>query len=297
MARQFGEIPGQPEGGTYTNRRGLSIVGVHRPLQAGISGGESDGADSIVVSGGYEDDEDHGDVILYTGHGGNDPAARKQVADQELTAGNLALARNATDGIPVRVIRGAGGDPAYSPKAGFRYDGLYRVESYEEKTGKSGYRIFRYKLAKLGTPADAGVEDESAPEDEETPGATGPAPRMPTTIQRIVRNTVMAQAVKELHNHRCQVCGERVETPAGPYAEGAHIRPLGRPHHGPDVAGNILCLCPTDHVRFDAGAVHVLDDLTIWDTLAEVGVGRLRTVAKHKVDAAALAYHRQIRGG
>lgn len=42
-------------------------------MQAGISGSGEEGADSVVVSGGYEDDEDYGDVIVYTGHGGNDP--------------------------------------------------------------------------------------------------------------------------------------------------------------------------------------------------------------------------------
>jgi putative restriction endonuclease len=41
-------------------------AGVHRPLQAGISGAVSEGADSIVVSGGSEDDRDFGDTIVYT---------------------------------------------------------------------------------------------------------------------------------------------------------------------------------------------------------------------------------------
>jgi putative restriction endonuclease len=32
---------------------------------AGISGAEREGADSIVVSGGYEDDEDCGNTIIW----------------------------------------------------------------------------------------------------------------------------------------------------------------------------------------------------------------------------------------
>jgi hypothetical protein len=69
-----------------------------------------------VVSGGYIDDEDFGDELIYTGHGGNDPATKQQIADQELDApGNAGLARSQLDGLPVRVIRGASGDPAYSP--------------------------------------------------------------------------------------------------------------------------------------------------------------------------------------
>lgn len=57
-------------GEVFPDRRSLAAAGVHRPLQAGISGGAADGADSIVVSGGYEDDEDYGSIIVYTGHGG-----------------------------------------------------------------------------------------------------------------------------------------------------------------------------------------------------------------------------------
>ncbi|KIM58347.1 hypothetical protein SCLCIDRAFT_1218693, partial [Scleroderma citrinum Foug A] len=43
---------------------------VHRPLMAGIYGTRDEGAYSIVLSGGYKDDEDRGDTIIYTGAGG-----------------------------------------------------------------------------------------------------------------------------------------------------------------------------------------------------------------------------------
>lgn len=78
--RFFGEVPGYPRGSLFLNRRDLSTSGVHRPMMAGISGGGDVGADSIVLSGGYEDDFDLGNVIVYTGHGGNDPATGKQIA-------------------------------------------------------------------------------------------------------------------------------------------------------------------------------------------------------------------------
>src|SRR5262245_11113972 len=122
MARTFGEIPGEPEGSRYASRQQAHNAGVHRPLQAGISGASLEGADSIVVSGGYEDDHDFGDTIVYTGHGGNDPNTGAQVADQVLERGNAALALNHARGLPVRVIRGASGDPTFSPATGYRYD-------------------------------------------------------------------------------------------------------------------------------------------------------------------------------
>src|SRR3954470_11214782 len=110
MARTFGDIPGQPEGSRYASRQEAHEAGVHRPIQAGISGAAAEGADSIVVSGGYEDDQDYGDTIVYTGHGGNDPNSGAQIADQTLDRGNAALALNHQQGLPVRVIRGANGD-------------------------------------------------------------------------------------------------------------------------------------------------------------------------------------------
>ena len=68
--RIFGHIPGIQEGQTFANRIELSLARVHPPTQAGISGSQNEGADSIVLSGGYEDDKDFGDVVIYTGHGG-----------------------------------------------------------------------------------------------------------------------------------------------------------------------------------------------------------------------------------
>ena len=92
--RLFGEVPGYPEGTTFGSRWELHEAAVHRPTMAGICGSEVDGAESIVVNGGYEDDDDQGDVIVYTGHGGNDMTTGEQHANQDLTRGNLALARN-----------------------------------------------------------------------------------------------------------------------------------------------------------------------------------------------------------
>ena len=106
--RIFGHVPGFPVGSHFARRSDPRASGVHRPPQAGISGSAAEGADSIVVSGGYEDDQDDGDVIIYTGQGGNDPATGKQVADQELKRGNLALARSSDSGLPVQVIHGLG---------------------------------------------------------------------------------------------------------------------------------------------------------------------------------------------
>lgn len=56
--RVFGHIDEIPIGASFATRSQLAKARVHPPNQAGISGNGSEGADSIVLSGGYEDDTD-----------------------------------------------------------------------------------------------------------------------------------------------------------------------------------------------------------------------------------------------
>jgi hypothetical protein len=82
--------------------------------------------------------------------------------------------------------------------------------------------------------------------------------RVAVTTYRILRDTFLARTIKVLHQHRCQLCGETITLPGGLlYSEAHHIQPLGRPHGGPDVAGNILVLCPKHHVMCDYGCIRL----------------------------------------
>lgn len=278
--RTFGHITDYPEGSWFQSRRELSQAGVHAPLQAGISGSEKGGADSIVLSGGYEDDNDLDDIIIYTGHGGRDPVTGLQTTDQLLTRGNRALALSSMQGLPVRVIRGSSHRSPYSPPSGYRYDGLYRVEDYWRENGKSGHTIWRFRLSKTITPSPIKKTAES-------PATYDVTPRQITTIQRIVRDTEKARTIKELYEYRCQVCQIQLVGSAGPYAEAAHIRPLGRPHNGPDSEDNILCLCPNHHVLFDYGGFTIAEDFTL------LGLeGKLTVHQTHKLSNYHITYHR-----
>lgn len=80
--RNFVDILGVSEGDTFISRRELSKAGVHRPTQAGISGSQTERADSVVLSGGYYD-KDLGDTTIYTGHGGRDENTGEYLANQE----------------------------------------------------------------------------------------------------------------------------------------------------------------------------------------------------------------------
>lgn len=282
VERIFGHVPGYPEGSLFENRAELHAAGVHRHLQAGIAGSQTEGAESIVLSGGYEDDQDFGDTIIYTGYGGRDFETGRQIHDQPFTRWNRALAYSGQNGLPVRVIRGSDHDSPYSPNTGYSYDGLYAVEDYWHEVGRSGFRIWRFRLVKIPERVVPGqvVAEE--------PAGYSAAEQQKIRVSRIIRDTAQARKIKALHDYRCQMCGIRLECPAGPYAEAAHIRPLGAPHDGPDTADNILCLCPNHHVLFDYGAVSVADDLSL---IGESG--DLTIHGDHHINKEYLAYHRE----
>lgn len=276
----IGEVPDIMTGRQFGSRRELYDAGVHRALRAGIVGSSGSGAESIVLSGGYADDEDYGDVIIYTGHGGRDPSSGRQVTDQAFTHQNQALVTSSLQGLPVRVVRGSGHRSQYSPPTGYSYEGLFRVERYWLERGRDNFLVCRYRLAatEAETPAILILGDVGEP-----------ARRVTTNIQRIIRDTALGREVKRLHAYRCQICRTRLECAGGPYAEAAHIRPLGRPHDGPDDLGNLLCLCPNHHVLFDNGA------FGITDTLVLIGLpGELASVRGHIIDPRHLSFHRQL---
>lgn len=170
-ANHFGPIPGVPVGTMWRFRVQVSESGVHRPHVAGIHGRSNDGAYSLVLAGGYEDDVDNGNSFTYTGSGGRDLSGNKRTAgqssDQKLTNTNRALALNCNSkisengaeakdwrqGKPVRVVRNmkGGKHSKYAPAEGNRYDGIYKVVKYWPEKGKSGFLVWRYLLRRDDT--------------------------------------------------------------------------------------------------------------------------------------------------
>ncbi|PIN15659.1 Histone-lysine N-methyltransferase [Handroanthus impetiginosus] len=115
----FGPIPAENDpvrnqgvlvGETWDMRMDCRQWGVHYPPVAGICGRAHYGAQSVVISGGYEDDEDHGEWFIYTGSGGRDLSGNKrtnkeQSFDQEFKEQNQAIRVSCNKGYPVRVVR------------------------------------------------------------------------------------------------------------------------------------------------------------------------------------------------
>lgn len=286
MARFFGTPDGVEVGQLFIDRRDLHEHNVHRPLQAGISGTGREGADSIVVSGGYVDDDDRGDYIIYTGHGGNDPNTRRQIADQSTTsAGNAGLITSRVLGLPVRVVRGPHRGSPYAPPSGYQYAGLFLVTDVWPETGRDGFRILRFRLERLPDQKELWTKEPAVPD---------PA-FVTATVTRRIRDTALSRQVKEMYSYACQVCG--VTIPAFGerlYSEGAHIRPLGRPHLGDDSLNNIVSLCPNHHTQLDLGGMVILDDLSVAATHDMKPFAGLTFKSHHVLHIENAKYHREL---
>lgn len=84
MGKYFlGKINGIEEGDHYPDRATLRAAGIHLAMVAGIDGNPREGASSIFLNGGYVEDLDLVEEIIYTGLGGNDLSSKRQKGDDK----------------------------------------------------------------------------------------------------------------------------------------------------------------------------------------------------------------------
>ncbi len=143
----FGHVGSYRPSDTFRNRLALAFSGVHRPRRAGVCGTQQLGAESIVLAGQYEDDQFEEQEIRYAGNGGRDPKTGHQIADQAATGTNLALLKSAETGLPVRVLRKV--PPEDGGPYVYRYEGLYQIVDSSYGPGKSGFRVYVFRLRPL----------------------------------------------------------------------------------------------------------------------------------------------------
>ncbi|CAH2046448.1 unnamed protein product [Thlaspi arvense] len=172
----FGPIPAENDpvrnqgvlvGESWEDRMDCRQWGAHFPHIAGIAGQSKYGAQSVALSGGYVDDEDHGEWFLYTGSGGRDLSGNKrtnkaQSFDQVFEHSNEALKLSCEMGYPVRVVRSHKEKrSAYAPEVGLRYDGVYRIEKCWRKVGVQGsFKVCRYLFVRCDNEPAPWTSDE-----------------------------------------------------------------------------------------------------------------------------------------
>ncbi|KAF9459917.1 PUA-like domain-containing protein [Collybia nuda] len=163
--KTYGSIPAVQVGTWWESREGCSGDSIHAPWVAGISCGPQ-GAYSVALSGGYEDDVDLGYAFTYTGSGGRNLKGTKEAPKNLRTAPqssdqtfdspfNKSLKLSTETKKPVRVIRGFKSKSKYAPTEGYRYDGLYTVEqAWMEKGLNSKYSVCKFAFKRIpGQPA------------------------------------------------------------------------------------------------------------------------------------------------
>ncbi|CAM6037685.1 unnamed protein product [Sphagnum compactum] len=171
----FGPIPAENDplrnqgvlvGESWEDRLECRQWGAHMPHVAGIAGQSDYGSQSVALSGGYEDDEDHGEWFLYTGSGGRDLSGNKrtnkeQSFDQKFEKMNEALRISCKQGYPVRVVRSHKEKRScYAPETGVRYDGVYRIEKCWRKKGIQGKQVCRYLFVRCDNEPAPWTSDE-----------------------------------------------------------------------------------------------------------------------------------------
>jgi predicted HNH restriction endonuclease len=105
--------------------------------------------------------------------------------------------------------------------------------------------------------------------------------RRQTIVYRIVRDTTLSLQIKTLYNSKCQLCDLIIESPNRErYAEAHHIKPLGKPHNGPDSANNIICVCPNCHAKLDYGIIRL-------------GKSKIMLHERHEINQQFIDYHNE----
>lgn len=113
------------------------------------------------------------------------------------------------------------------------------------------------------------------------------------------RDTAIAATLKHHYGFLCQVCNSPllVDIDDRLYCEAAHVRPLGKPHLGPDTITNLLALCPNHHIQLDRGVISLaagtssLQTVSAYPSLAGLPV-KLRP--PHALAQEHIDYHRNV---
>ena len=119
-----------------------------------------------------------------------------------------------------------------------------------------GKGIWGLRSKTIHTPKALDIE---LPNGDESPSS------VKQEVYRKLRDTKLAREIKLLHKNKCQICSIIIKIdPTTNYSEAHHIKPLGKPHNGPDIPGNIIVLCPNCHSKLDYGAIELeINDINI----------------------------------
>jgi 5-methylcytosine-specific restriction endonuclease McrA len=207
-----------------------------------------------------------------------------RTGDQELKGGNRVLAQSIEAPIPIYFFY------KESTNTEWEYQGQAAVLDYERRLVPSEDReVYQFTLQRRTEGRERVDGDEQAVD------LTRPE-RIESTRSRIVRNTQVSKSLKRRYSNTCQICGNRREQGNGQgYSEAHHLKPLGRPHDGPDTESNVIVLCPNHHADFDYGTISVAPTTLVIKHEHEqfVDGARLTIREDHELAEKFLQYHEE----
>lgn len=160
-AKVFGHNEFEP-GAWWPYQKLAHYHGAHGASVRGITGTATSGAYSIVTSGSsgtYDDmDKDFGDTLYYSADNSHDNTDPNLIA--YTSNATQSLHKSLETGTPVRVLRSSGGEKAYTPQLGIRYDGLYQVCDLRRETNSKGGLYEQFELRRL--PGQRSLDDIQA---------------------------------------------------------------------------------------------------------------------------------------
>jgi hypothetical protein len=143
---------------------------------------------------------------------------------------------------------------------------LFTDLGFSQSTQSSAGAMLNTGSTSTGTWSPTSWTDEDAED-------TALVSRRLQEMQAQVRNPKNVRELKSLYVHTCMFCGKQTIVGVGPekfYSEGAHIKPVGEPHNGPDVKSNMLLLCPEHHLQFDRGVLSMIKNDSAFKIISKV---------------------------
>jgi hypothetical protein len=144
-------------------------------------------------------------------------------------------------------------------------------------------------------PADVEISEEATDEWIDQEESDAAIERQSREVQAQVRNRKKAAALRKHYKNTCMFCQTQLQVGPGRwYSEAAHVKPLGKPHNGPDRTSNMIVLCPNHHLQFDRGVLKMKKAPAGFVIQSQINGDQLHgraVLLSHTLDVEFVVYH------
>jgi 5-methylcytosine-specific restriction enzyme A len=164
--------------------------------------------------------------------------------------------------------------------------GISRLPGYRRLTEHGYLHAIRNRIIDISDAPERKFQPltkADAPRAIDLPRSYHKNKRAQAYSRRLIRETITSKWVKYINEYKCQICGKTTHLGNSIlYAETHHLQPVGKPHNGPDVFENILCVCPKHHVLLDFCAISLKKE-------------QLRLIPEYDIESKYIDYHNSMK--